>query len=62
MSYFSRLSVEIKERDYQRAHSHLCTAHTLRHGLAIANRGNPFWSQRDAMQALALFHNNQRSA
>ena len=29
-------------------------------GLAIANRGNPFWAQSDAMQALAIFHNNKR--
>ena len=33
----------------------------LSEGLAIANRGNPFWTQSDAMQALAIFHNNKRS-
>ena len=27
-------------------------------GLKSANRGNPFWSKADAMQSLALFHNN----
>lgn len=33
---------------------------TLREGLASANRGNPFWTRRDAMQALALNYNTTK--
>ena len=28
-------------------------------GLRTANKGNPFWTRRDAMQALAVNHNTR---
>ena len=33
----------------------------LSYGLAMANKGNPFWTQGDAMQAFAVFHKNARA-
>jgi hypothetical protein len=33
---------------------------TLSEGLAMANRGNVFWTRTDAMQSFNLFHNNAR--
>ena len=33
---------------------------TIQDGLGSANRGNPFWSQSDAMSLLNLYRNNYR--
>ena len=35
---------------------------TLKEGLSLANRGNIYWTKKDAMQSLAMFHNYTRRA
>jgi hypothetical protein len=34
------------------------TIETIKAGLGIANKGNIFWSKRDACQALSVMHAN----
>ena len=59
MSYHSRLSVELLEAKRLQAN---VMATTICYGLAIANKGNAYWTKRDAMQSLAMMHRNNRSA
>ena len=35
---------------------------TIKQGLGMANKGNVFWTKRDAMQSLSLMHKLNKQA